>query len=621
MGMKNITSAFSTRATPQSKPIPGREAEMVENSAGGFTFTVDKWGRLARWLILGSEGGSYYASQQKLTTENANVVLDCIGEDARRTVDVIADISDSGRAPKNTPALFALAMACKMAPKDEDKHYAYKALPRVARIGTHLFEYAEAIKAFGGFTHGFQKAVAAWYVNHDKWLRDLQAVDALKGEERAQVLRDMKEDFERRDVKGRSYEDRLKNALAAAREHSASRVAYQVAKYQSREGWTHADILRIAKPGTATRGKSGKRSGRAAAERGSSLDHIFGWAAGKWAPGRFPDGDATDILWAFEQAKAIGLEGAPNRDRTGRIVKLITDYGLPREMIPTAYLNEVAVWEALLFHGGKYGMPMTALIRNLGKMTSVGLLKPMSDASVKVCEMLEADKLLQHARIHPLKVLVALKTYQSGAGVRGSLTWSPVSQVVDALDGAFYKSFGYVEPTNKRWMLALDVSASMDWSNIAGMPGISPRVGAAAMAMITAAVERQHVITAFSHKMVEVRGLSPRMRLDSVIRQIGQIPMGATDCSLPMKYALAQKMPVDVFTVYTDSETFAGPTHPIQALDAYKRKMGIDSKLIVVGMLSNGFTIADPKRNDNLDVVGFDTAAPSIMSNFALGHF
>lgn len=37
----------------------------------------------------------------------------------------------------------------------------------------------------------------------------------------------------------------------------------------------------------------------------------------------------------------------------------------------------------------------------------------------------------------------------------------PSRQVVDALDAAFYASFGTVEPAGKSTMLALDVSGSM----------------------------------------------------------------------------------------------------------------------------------------------------------------
>ena len=54
---------FGTRRVPQSTPLPGQ----VANDAGGHAWTVDVWTRLRRFLILGSEGGSYYPSQSALT--------------------------------------------------------------------------------------------------------------------------------------------------------------------------------------------------------------------------------------------------------------------------------------------------------------------------------------------------------------------------------------------------------------------------------------------------------------------------------------------------------------------------------------------------------------------------
>ena len=110
--------------------------------------------------------------------------------------------------------------------------------------------------------------------------------------------------------------------------------------------------------------------------------------------------------------------------------------------------------------------------------------------------------------------------------------------------------------------------------------------------------------------------LSPRMRLDDVCRQLAVIPMGGTDCALPMLWATANKIPVDLFCVYTDSETWAGNVHPTQALKEYRQKLGIPAKLVVVGMVSNGFTIADPADGGQMDVVGFDTSTPTIISDF-----
>jgi 60 kDa SS-A/Ro ribonucleoprotein len=37
----------------------------------------------------------------------------------------------------------------------------------------------------------------------------------------------------------------------------------------------------------------------------------------------------------------------------------------------------------------------------------------------------------------------------------------------------------------------------------------------------------------------------------------------------------------------------------------------------VVGMASNGFTIADPDDAGMLDVVGFDTVTPNLIADFA----
>ena len=50
--------------TPQCKAIPGREAEMQTNNAGGVTFVLDKWAQFDRFLIMGTEGGNYYTSQK-----------------------------------------------------------------------------------------------------------------------------------------------------------------------------------------------------------------------------------------------------------------------------------------------------------------------------------------------------------------------------------------------------------------------------------------------------------------------------------------------------------------------------------------------------------------------------
>jgi len=57
--MNYLNEAVNAQITPQSQPLPDRP-EQVRNSAGGFVWAVDNWTRLERFLILGSEQGSYY---------------------------------------------------------------------------------------------------------------------------------------------------------------------------------------------------------------------------------------------------------------------------------------------------------------------------------------------------------------------------------------------------------------------------------------------------------------------------------------------------------------------------------------------------------------------------------
>ena len=518
-------------ATPQSEALPGQ----VLNSAGGHSFAVDDWTRLDRFLILGSEGGSYYASERKLTVENAAVVERCAKLDAIRTVARIAEVSIAGRAPKNEPALLALAMVAKRGDVAA-RRLAFDALSVVARTGTHLFHFAEYVKALGGWGRATTRAFASWYLSM-----------------------------------------------------APERLALQAIKYQQRDGWAHRDLLRKSHPKTDD----------------VTRNAIFNWMTKGWdGVGDVPHEDPTLVrIWAFERAKTAGR---------AELIRLISDYGLPHECVPGEAKNDPDVWAAML-----PAMGLTAMIRNLGKMTSVGLLRPLTESVRAVVGQLGDIESMRKARIHPLAVLVALKTYQQGHGDKGSLSWQPVPAIVDALDAAFYASFKAVEPTGKRHLLALDVSGSMGSPNIAGMPGITPRVGSGAMALVAANVEEQHSFVGFSHSLIPL-AISPRQRLDDVIRSISNIPFGATDCSLPMIWAQQNKIPVDTFVVYTDSETNTGG-HPVQALRAYRQKMGIAAKLVVVGMVSNGFSVADPSDGGMLDVVGMDTATPAVISDFARG--
>src|SRR6185436_11551156 len=291
--------------------------------------------RLERFLILGSEGGTYYATERKLTVDNAAVVKRLV-QNKEKGLDAVATIvavSDAGRAPKNDSALLALAVAVKFG-VPEVRVAALSALPKVARIGTHLFHFLDYCKALQvGWGRSFRRAVAQWYLGKDE-----------------------------------------------------KHLAQQLVKYQSRDGWSNRDALRLSHAAPDTKEQQA----------------LFHWAVkGEGTNDIWPRGSSVELVWAFEQAKVA--------TSVQEVVKLITEYKLPREAIPAQFLNSPEVWATMLPH-----MKPEATLRNLAKMTNVGLIKPFAAETKMIVDRLTSVEELKKARLHPIKMFAALQTYKSG---------------------------------------------------------------------------------------------------------------------------------------------------------------------------------------------------------------
>ncbi|UUG69427.1 Ro-like RNA binding protein [Streptomyces phage Sham] len=180
-------------ATPQTERTPGRTDE-VKNNTGGFVFKVDDKSRLERFLILGTDKGTYYVGEQDLTKQNVDVLNRMMKADIEAYVKTIVEVSSAGRALKNDPAIFALAYA--MASDDvKNKAAVRAAVPLVARTSTHLYRYGKFIDALGGWGRAKRQSVAEWYESKD-----------------------------------------------------ASDLSYQAVKYRQRDGWTHRDLFRLSHP-------------------------------------------------------------------------------------------------------------------------------------------------------------------------------------------------------------------------------------------------------------------------------------------------------------------------------------------------------------------------------------
>jgi 60 kDa SS-A/Ro ribonucleoprotein len=559
--MNYLTRAGGHRQTPQSRPM---RKDQVENSAGGFVWEVDPFTRLERFLILGSEGGSYYATEQDLTQQNVDCLDECLDEDDVRAVKLIVGVSGSGRAAKNDPALYALARAAAHA-NERTRKLALRRLPEVARYSTDLFKWLNYVKLHRGIgSQGMKRAIGRWYGS-------------------------------------RTDPDEM------ARDEILARVAYQVVKYGSREGWTHRDVLRMPRPfptfSTTERVEDPVLSG------------LYAWIVGK---------PVDDSIRAELPRVIYGYEAVQKATSVDRICQLIKEYKLTHEMIPSEAKAHAKVWQALMG-----SMPMTALIRNLAAMTRNGALKPLTPRADAVADKIMDRENLESARVHPITLLSALRTYASGRPVRGhGGEWIPIPVIVDALEDAFYTSFQFVEPTGQRMLLALDCSASMDggdgygfssFRNCTGMEELSPREGAACMALVQARSGDPYQVLGFTTGGLTRIPITAKTRLDEAIQLMRQVRPGGTDASIPMLAANQEGWEVDCFCMYTDSESWAGRIHPQQALETYRRKHVKDARMVTVSMVANRYSINDPNDPKTMDIVGFDTAAPRLIAEFAGG--
>lgn len=322
------------------------------------------------------------------------------------------------------------------------------------------------------------------------------------------------------------------------------------------------------------------------------------------------------------------MEACTTRD-VKKAIQLVRDHGLVREQIPTHLLNSSDIWTELLnskgANGKQTGMPLEALTRNLGKLSSLYNFMSRENTDT-ICTRLSSNEDIQKSRIHPFKVLVASRIYGMGKALKGTLSWTVSPRVRDQLTTTFLRSFKNVPPTGKRYMAALDVSGSMS-AMCMGCPAISCRDASAALAQVLYETETHVYLRGFSAAHVPGTGFhnfNPLVRHGMTLEQFisaTNTPFGPTDCSLPMVRAIQENLDVDVFIVMTDSETYAGTTHPQVALENYRVKANKpDAKLIVVGMTANCLTIADPNDRNTLNLAGFDASMPEIIAMFVRGE-
>ncbi|KAI6234105.1 hypothetical protein M3Y99_00844800 [Aphelenchoides fujianensis] len=505
--------AMEFEVVPPGQQIQVRD-DQVQNNAGGFVFQVSDETRVRRFLILGCESGTYYVNKDELKTENAAALVQLIesgkGDMVLRE---IHDVTSANRAPKRDQAIYALALCARLNfsldGADEKQKAEYRAeLQKAAfRLLPVVVRIPTDLFAFLGHCEKIS-------LEHGKatgWGR---------------MMRKVVEQW----------------YLSKPPKH----LALQMTKYKNRQGYTHRDALRLC---------------HADPHHASDEDRVFYDALFYYATQGKLDEKLQKKLEDYGDEKAAVEAAKLKPENAERCAELIREFGLVREHVPTELLNDATVWKALLEN-----MPLIAMIRNLGKLSALGLIDgrdPQNEQYVdKVCGDLLNEQKLKKTGVHPMAILLALGVYKAGKSLLGKQTFTSNPR------------FANVKPTGKRFCVALDVSGSMS-CQIAGTL-LSCREGAIGLALVTHRVEENVEVVAFCGHLTEIH-LDKDTTFAQFHDKIYNLSFGTTDCSLPMIWAKQNKKEFDVFIV--------NPTDP--------------------GML---------------DVVGFDSSSPQLISEFVLGR-
>lgn len=642
-----FTKKTSRKATSQREPIPGREAEMHRNRAGGYVFTTSDDQFILRFLVQGTEGNTFYATKQELTVEAAERIHKMILANAAHVALVVdsanrVQVDENGQTipaavGRKSPSLFVLAMAKVFAKTDEDRQTVHNVIRSRNVISTlaQLYEFLAYIyqmngsglpKLDGSLPHGngFKRAIRDWMTGHgrdERWL----AMQIAK------------------------Y--RSRNFKIGSESHSRGRSMWGRSAGDTRPSLnlTMRDVLRLAH----------------VTPENEIQQILFGWAvnmgranndAKKIERIEVIEGikDANARLESDALAYAVAFEEMQDLTDGKEAARLIREHGLTWEMIPSHLYGKNApeadrrlVWRTLMgLDGASRRMPFNALLRNLPRISAYGLTKD-SDVRAFIREVMSDQDALVNARVHPIALLSALRVYRRGYstrpdGSRAGLEWMPDNGVANAIEKAYHASFGLVQPIGGRVGFFLDTSGSMRSGKVNGIEGLTPLEAEAIMTATLVRTEDDWLAMGFTSYPDGSTGWgyadrSAKMRSDfgmthlpfsaspSLEEATGVLHKysfnGGTDCAIPFMWATENREHIDLFVIQTDNQTWANTRyHPSQALAEYRRLVNPEARCAVIGYTVNQSSIADPTDLLTTEFVGFDATAPQMLAKFGRGE-
>lgn len=431
MSLRNYLNDESKPKTQKEQADP----RQVKNNAGGFTFQVNDRTRLERFLVLGTDGGTYYVNEKDLTKQNVDWLIELIKRDENgMVIDRTADISYDGRALRNDAAIFVLELVFQHGTNDQKK-WARDKYDSIVRTATHLFTSNEFAEKMGGAWGRARKtAVQEWYT--DK---------------------------------------------------TADQLAYQAVKYRQRDGWTHRDVFRLAHP-TGVDKRVGDfilRKDEDSASNPNQVDIIRGFKFAQEAQ------TVSELL-------NVALTEYPNLPWEAIPTQFLKEPDVWKKLFYNGQLRGQALVRNItsLARIGAFN-DMVFARDYADRLTDEEMIQKTRLHPFNYLNALVVHDRGQVWRPRsPIDRVPANVTYDNG--IHRVKDWNTVSVILDALNAGFYAAFKHVEPAGKRTLIGVDVSGSMAWG-APNKLDISCAEAAAAMSMAVARTEPYHQVFGFAH--------------------------------------------------------------------------------------------------------------------------
>jgi len=611
---------------------------------------------IERLLILGTgQQNKYKSGVSKISAEDLLLVQKEIDSpNCYKLLDLVADIYLKGRAPKQDMTMQVLAMICRCKTNVTLRRRGYEVVGQLRTLSQlYLF--------LGFYTGGTPPSPPIKGKKGTKVApknsTDVSATSSTTGGSEGTTLPAVggpgglaphSKGF------GRAFKTILNRSFL---KKTPQALAYQVTKYQSRGDWGFNDIIKCTHLRTGT-GENRKRNTKylpsdyqaPPIKPATPMDLVlrysmYGFEEMQKLANAFNllEDPIYHYLCAVYCAKNMQVE--INETNTNDLIHLILKHRLVREHLPTWSLKNCAVQKALLLgatatssHDGslflgdpsrrasKVVMPMTALLRNLASLTSIGLFEDKELLDLVVKHLTDKDA-VQKSRIHPVNVIIAWFVYRKGHGFKGKLSWTPQKEIVDALEQMAFLAFANAPPTTKRYGVFIDGSGSMTTETT--FQGLSNADIAALLSLVIARSGQGHLFYVFSaksnrySKAKDESGLydvghhiHANSTFQEVLDAVQLSNWGATDISNGIRYLEKSNKHVDAVIVITDNDINTGEK-PLVALNSYRKTIGNPNvKLITLAVQLNDLTIADPSDKGMLDMCGFDTNSYQVMHAF-----